>query len=188
MCRSYLSGITIEELLELNDNHTSRTYRVTSRRLGGRKVVRLRQDDKSLPLTLLNDYTEFGHFDAETEKRDILQVENEIQTDQSTFTIRSYCMRSSEAVDRRTELPRKTVPKGGRVSAKTSRINRNASMRKSSAKKAGFRSNFELGVARSLANVEGAVRVRERQADVCAQSLEPTRPTSICRNRRCLSK
>ena len=61
-------------------------------------------------------------------------------------------MRSSEAVDRRTELPRKTVPKGSGVRAKTSRINRNASVRKSSAKKAGFRSNFELGVARSLAN------------------------------------
>ena len=79
-------------------------------------------------------------------------------------------MRSSEAVDRRTELPRKTVPKGSGVRAKTSRINRNASVRKSSAKKAGFRSNFELGVARSLANKKGAIRVRERQTDVRAQA------------------
>ena len=46
---------------------------------GGRKVVRMRQDHRGLALTLMNNYTEFGHFDAETEKRDILNVENELQ-------------------------------------------------------------------------------------------------------------
>lgn len=69
-----------EELLELNDNLHHVLIESVKKIGGGRKVVRLRQDHRSLPLTLLNDYTEFGHFDAETEKRDILQVENEIQT------------------------------------------------------------------------------------------------------------
>ena len=61
-----------EELLELNDNLHHVLIESVKKIGGGRKVVRLRQDHRSLPLTLLNDYTEFGHFDAETEKRDCL--------------------------------------------------------------------------------------------------------------------
>ena len=96
-------------------------------------------------------------------------------------------MRSSEAVDRRTELPRKTVPKGSGVRAKTSRINRNASVRKSSAKKAGFRSNFELGVARSLANKKVPYEYESVKLTYVPKPRTYT-PDFYLPNRRCLSK
>ncbi len=68
-----------EELLELNDKVHHVLIESVKKIGGGRKAVRLRQDHRSLPLTLMNDYTDLGHFDAATEKRDILQIENDIQ-------------------------------------------------------------------------------------------------------------
>ena len=54
--------------------------------------------------------------------------------------------------DKRMLFTRTPVTKTGRVSPKASSVRRNASMKQSSAKKAGFRSNFELNLARSLAD------------------------------------
>ena len=59
-------------------------------------------------------------------------------------------MRSLESPDKRVGLPRKTIPKGRGVRSAKARLDRNASMKASSARKAGFRSNIELSVARSL--------------------------------------
>ncbi len=61
-------------------------------------------------------------------------------------------MRSTDPFDKRTNYNRKTFPKSGRVRDQKNRLNRNANMKRSSASKAGFRSNFELGIARSLGN------------------------------------
>lgn len=61
-------------------------------------------------------------------------------------------MRPSDSLDKRILNYGTPVSKTGRVSPKTSRVRRNASMKKSSAGKAGFRSNFELSLARSLAD------------------------------------
>ena len=63
-------------------------------------------------------------------------------------------MRPTEPFDKRTNYNRKTFPKSGRVRDQKTRINRNATMKQSSASKAGFRSNFELTIARSLGNRE----------------------------------
>ncbi len=54
--------------------------------------------------------------------------------------------------DKRMLFAGTSVPKAGRVSPKATSIRRNASMKQSSAKKAGFRSNFELNLARALAD------------------------------------
>ena len=61
-------------------------------------------------------------------------------------------MRPTDSFDKRILFAYGTsVPKAGRVSSKKAGIRRNASMKQSSAKKAGFRSNFELNLARALA-------------------------------------
>ena len=59
-------------------------------------------------------------------------------------------MRSLESFDKRIGHPRKTVPEGRGVRSQKARIGRNGSMKASSARKAGFRSNIELAIARAL--------------------------------------
>ncbi len=61
-------------------------------------------------------------------------------------------MRPTDSLDKRIINLRTPVTKTGRVPSKKTRVRRNASMKKSSAGKAGFRSNFELTLARSLAD------------------------------------
>ena len=61
-------------------------------------------------------------------------------------------MYPSELFDKRMLLDRSTVNKSIGVRNETPRVRRNASMKQSSAKKAGFRSNFELNLARALAD------------------------------------
>jgi len=61
-------------------------------------------------------------------------------------------MRPIESPDKRTVYRKKTFPQSGRVRTKKNGINRNGTMKRSSANKAGFRSNFELGIARALGN------------------------------------
>lgn len=60
-------------------------------------------------------------------------------------------MRPSDSLDKRILSFGTPVAKTGRVSPKKASVRRNASMKKSSAGKAGFRSNFELNLARALA-------------------------------------
>ena len=61
-------------------------------------------------------------------------------------------MRSTEPSDKRTFSHRKTIPKSGRVRSKKTGVYRNGVVKKSSAQKAGYRSTFELSIAKSLAN------------------------------------
>jgi hypothetical protein len=46
---------------------------------GERKLVRIRMNERGLPLTLKNNYTEFGALSSDTEKRDITTLESELQ-------------------------------------------------------------------------------------------------------------
>lgn len=69
-----------EELLELNESMYHLYIESHKKVGGGRKVVRIRQDSRGLPLTLLNDFTESGNLSSDTDKRDIVNVETEIQT------------------------------------------------------------------------------------------------------------
>ena len=52
--------------------------------------------------------------------------------------------------DKRMLFAGTSVPKAGRISPKATSVRRNASMKQSSAMKAGFRSTFELNLARAL--------------------------------------
>ena len=61
-------------------------------------------------------------------------------------------MRSSEPPDKRAFSRRKTIPKSGRVRSKKTGFYRNGTMKKSTAQRAGYRSTFELNIAKSLAN------------------------------------
>jgi len=46
---------------------------------GERKLVRLRLNERSLPLTLRDNYSELGTLTSNTEKRDITTLESEMQ-------------------------------------------------------------------------------------------------------------
>jgi hypothetical protein len=46
---------------------------------GERRVVLLRQSEKGLPLTLVNNYTDSGSLNVDTESRDIRRIESELQ-------------------------------------------------------------------------------------------------------------
>lgn len=67
------------ELMEMNkDLH--HIYIESHRGQGGeRRIVYLRQNSRGLPLTLRDNYSDFGALNAESEKRDITTVESEIQ-------------------------------------------------------------------------------------------------------------
>mgnify|MGYP003111781978 FL=1 len=43
---------------------------------GERRVVLLRQNEKGLPLTLVNNYTDSGSFNVDTESRDIKKIKS----------------------------------------------------------------------------------------------------------------
>ena len=61
-------------------------------------------------------------------------------------------MRSPDPVNRRAFSYRKTIPKARNVRSAKNGVDRNEAMKKSSAQKAGYRSAFELNLAKSLAN------------------------------------
>jgi hypothetical protein len=67
-----------QELFDLND----KMYHViieSHKKVGGeRKLKRIRQSDRSLPLTLLDDFSEMGHLNSDTEIRDIRLLEEQI--------------------------------------------------------------------------------------------------------------
>ena len=58
-------------------------------------------------------------------------------------------MRPTEPFDKRTLHNRKTFPKSGRVRGAKNGIDRDATMKRGN-RKAGFRSNFELDIAKKL--------------------------------------
>ena len=67
------------DLLELN-KEMYHVYVESHKGVGGdRRTVFLRQHERGLPLTLRENFTKSGVVSADTEKRDITTVENEIQ-------------------------------------------------------------------------------------------------------------
>lgn len=67
-----------QELFELNDNMFHLIIESHKKIGGERKLKRLRQSDRALPLTLREDFSELGHLSVETEARDIRLIEQEI--------------------------------------------------------------------------------------------------------------
>ena len=68
------------KLLELNDD-LYHIYIESHKGIGGgRDITFLRQHDRGIPLTLRDNFSEYGTLTAETEARDILKVTNEFQT------------------------------------------------------------------------------------------------------------
>jgi hypothetical protein len=67
------------ELMEMNkDLH--HVYVESHRASGGeRKLVRLRLNERALPLTLRDNYSDLGALTSGTEKRDITTLESELQ-------------------------------------------------------------------------------------------------------------
>ena len=47
---------------------------------GGRDIVYLRQHDRGIPLTLRENFSDNGTLTSNTEKRDIVKIENQFQT------------------------------------------------------------------------------------------------------------
>ena len=67
------------DLMELNKSMHHVFIESVSQAGGERKVVYLRQNDRGLPLTLRDNYSDMGLFTVETEARDIRQIEIELQ-------------------------------------------------------------------------------------------------------------
>ena len=68
------------ELMEMN-KELHHIYVEAHRGGGGgeRKIVYLRQNERGLPLTLRDNYSNMGDLSSNTEKRDIATVESELQ-------------------------------------------------------------------------------------------------------------
>ena len=68
------------KLLELNEN-LYHIYIESHKGIGGgRDITFLRQHDRGIPLTLRDNFSDYGTLTTETEARDILKVTNEFQT------------------------------------------------------------------------------------------------------------
>jgi len=68
------------KLLELNED-LYHLYIESHKGIGGgRDITFLRQHDRGIPLTLRDNFSEYGAVTSETEARDIVKVENEFQT------------------------------------------------------------------------------------------------------------
>jgi len=67
------------ELMDMNkDLH--HVYVESHGGIGGeRRLVRLRMNERGLPLTLRDNYSELGTLSSNTEKRDITRIESELQ-------------------------------------------------------------------------------------------------------------
>ena len=69
-----------KDLMELNEDlyHVYIDSHVETG--GGRDVVHLRQHDRGIPLTLRENFSDNGTLTSNTEKRDIVKIENQFQT------------------------------------------------------------------------------------------------------------
>jgi hypothetical protein len=68
------------KLLELNED-LYHLYIESHKGIGGgRDITFLRQHDRGIPLTLRDNFSEYGAVTPETEARDIVKIENEFQT------------------------------------------------------------------------------------------------------------
>lgn len=67
------------KLLELNPNLVHLFVESHANKGGEPAVVKLRNKDGSLPLTLRDNYTESGYLRSETEARDIVLIEDQVQ-------------------------------------------------------------------------------------------------------------
>lgn len=67
------------ELMEMNSN-LHHVYVESHVKSGGdRRLIRIRMNERGLPLTLRDNYTELGTLSSDTEKRDITTLESELQ-------------------------------------------------------------------------------------------------------------
>ena len=67
------------DLMELNKDMYHVFVESVSQAGGERKVVYMRQHERGLPFTLRDNYSDMGLFTAETEARDMRQIEIELQ-------------------------------------------------------------------------------------------------------------
>ena len=96
-------------------------------------------------------------------------------------------MRPTDSLDKRILAFGTSVPKTGRVSAKKASVRRNASMKQSSAMKAGFRSTFELNLARALSEKGVSYEYETTKLTYIPKPRTYT-PTSTSRRRTSTSK
>jgi len=68
------------ELIKLNNNVHHVYVESVLQRGGERNVVYLRQNERGLPFTLRENYSEMGNLTSETYERDTMQIESDLQT------------------------------------------------------------------------------------------------------------
>lgn len=67
------------KLLDLNPNLVHLYIETHAKKGGEPSIVKLRNKEGSLPLTLRNNYTSTGHLHSDTEARDIVLIEEQVQ-------------------------------------------------------------------------------------------------------------
>ena len=67
------------ELIKLNNNVHHVYVESVLQRGGERNVVYLRQNERGLPFTLRENYSEMGNLTSETYERDTMRVESDLQ-------------------------------------------------------------------------------------------------------------
>jgi hypothetical protein len=121
-------------------------YIESEKKAGGeRRICQMRIHENGLPLTLVNNYSKEGSLHSETEARDIKTCRRRITKDKQNLLCGSVCMCADAPFNNRTYKHRKTIPQTGRVSDKKISIDWTRIL-----KKAGYRSQFELNIARTL--------------------------------------
>lgn len=68
------------ELIKLNNNVHHVYVESVLQRGGERNVVYLRQNERGLPFTLRENYSDMGNLTSETYERDTMQIESDLQT------------------------------------------------------------------------------------------------------------
>jgi hypothetical protein len=68
------------ELIKLNNNVHHVYVESVLQRGGERNVVYLRQNERGLPFTLRENYSEMGNLTSETYERDAMRIESDLQT------------------------------------------------------------------------------------------------------------
>ena len=131
---------------------------------GERRVVYLRQHDKGIPITLRENYSDDGFLRAETYERDARTVENELLKIRQLSNQGGKYLRTTSTAHKRTRCYSKTIPKTRRISKTKTKLDKPYSMRRKFAnRKSGYRSQFELSLARSLK--EKTYRLNTKQND-----------------------
>ena len=67
------------KLLDLNPNLLHVFVESHESKGGEPALVKIRNGDRALPLTLRNNYSESGYLVSDTEARDVVRIENEVQ-------------------------------------------------------------------------------------------------------------